>query len=449
MTRRNLIILASFVPAVVAACGPFASDDSETDDSVLSSPTAATSATLTLIMPDASSGQSSEMAAVLKETTFAESHTVKPVALRPSGGQTYSEAVTQLVAAGTRPDLVWMDQFALPTLATQGVTRPLTEFTRRDIDFSTDDFWPHILSSGANRGSLHALPLAASVCTLLYNPALFTSSNTPLPEDNWSWQDFLTLAQSLNDSTATPRVWGFLQAPLIPPFFAMAWQDGSTLFQDQNWDITHEGVIDALQFQANLILHHEVAPPLDVVDYRTDNLRIDLTDKARDMILSGQIAMMGGMLKAEVFWRSAGGASLELVEMPQGNDAATWGMAEHMAGVAQESNQADAAYEVLKPLTEAAALILSMPAKRTSAEALRSLHQTLTVNDSVVLIESMEQSQYIDADAPEWLAFLIFASLVFPVLTGQSSAHQAAADTHNAIQMQIQTAQATPTPSSS
>ena len=449
MTRRNLIILASFVPAVVAACGPFASDDSETDDSVLSSPTAATSATLTLIMPDASSGQSSELAAVLKETTFADNHTVKPVALRPSGGQTYSEAVTQLVAAGTRPDLVWMDQFALPTLATQGVTRPLTEFTRRDIDFSTDDFWPHILSSGANRGSLHALPLAASVCTLLYNPALFTSSNTPLPEDNWSWQDFLTLAQSLNDSTATPRVWGFLQAPLIPPFFAMAWQDGSTLFQDRNWDITHEGVIDALQFQANLILHHEVAPPLDVVDYRTDNLRIDLTDKARDMILSGQIAMVGGMLKAEVFWRSAGGASLELVEMPQGNDAATWGMAEHMAGVAQESNQADAAYEVLKPLTEAAALVLSMPAKRTSAEALRSLHQTLTVNDSVVLIESMEQSQYIDADAPEWLAFLIFASLVFPVLTGQSSAHQAAADTHNAIQMQIQTAQATPTPSSS
>ena len=229
----------------------------------------------------------------------------------------------------------------------------------------------------------------------------------------------------------------------------MAWQDGSTLFQDRNWDITHAGVIDALQFQANLILHHEVAPPLDIVDYRTDNLTIDLTGKARDMILSGQIAMMGGMLNAEVFWRGAGRASLELVEVPRGNDAATWGMVEHMTGVAQESNQADAAYEVLEPLTEAAALILSMPAKRTSAEALRFVHQTLTVNDSVVLIESMEQSQYIDADAPEWLAFLILASLVFPVLTGQASAHQAASDTHDAIQMQIETAQATPTPSSS
>ena len=59
------------------------------------------------------------------------------------------------------------------------MTRELTEYTRRDIDFSTDNFWPHILSSGAYRGTLHALPLAASVCALLYNPALFSQTNTP------------------------------------------------------------------------------------------------------------------------------------------------------------------------------------------------------------------------------------------------------------------------------
>ena len=449
MTRRKLLFLAPFVPAIVGACGPFSSDDSETEESLGTSVTVTPATALTLLMPDASGDQTGEMGAVLEEATFAEQYTIEPVALRPMGGQTYSEAVTQLAAAGTSPDLVWMDQFALPTLAEQGVTRELTEYTRRDIDFSTDNFWPHILSSGAYRGTLHALPLAASVCALLYNPALFSQTNTPLPEDNWSWQDFLTLAQSLNDETATPRVWGTLQAPLVPPFFAMAWQDGSTLFQDRNWDVTHPGVIDALQFQANLILHHEVAPPLNVVDYRTDNLTINLTDKARDMMLSGQIAMVGGMVKAEVFWRGAGRASLELVEVPRGNDAATWGMTEHMAGVAQESNQPDAAYEVLDPLLQAASLILSMPAIRVSAETLRSVHQTLTVNDSLVLLESMEQSQYIDADAPEWLAFLIFASLVFPVLTGQATAQEAAADTHNAIQMQIQSAQASPTPSSS
>ena len=124
-------------------------------------------------------------------------------------------------------------------------------------------------------------------------------------------------------------------------------------------------------------------------------------------------------------------------------------MVEHMVGLAQESNQPDAAYEVLAPLLQAASLILSMPAKRLDAETLRSVHQTLTVNDSLVLLESMEQSQYIDADAPEWLAFLVLASLVFPVLTGQSTAQQAAADTSDAIRMQLQTVQATPTPQSS
>lgn len=449
MTRRNLLLLASFVPVVVAACGPFSSDDSESDETAgTSAVTPDMPSTLTLLMPDASGSETNEMEEVLKEQTFAGQYTVTPVTLRPTSGQTYSEAVTALAAAGTSPDLVWMDQFALPTLAQQGVTRPLTEYTRRDIDFSTDSYWPHILSSGANRGALHALPLAASVCTLLYNPALFSRSNTPLPEDGWNWQDFLTLARSLNDPAATPRIWGVLQAPLIPPFFAMAWQEGSTLFQDRNWDVAHNGVISALQYQADLILRHEVAPPLNVVDYGTNNLTIGLTDRAQSMILSGQIAMTGGMVKAEVFWRSAGRASLELVELPRGSDAATWGMVEHMAGVAVESNFPDAAYEVLEPLTTAAALILSMPAKRTSAEALRSVHQTLTVNDSEVLVASMEQSRYIDADAPEWLAFLVLASLVFPVLTGQSSAHQAAADTNDAIRMQIQSVEATPTPQS-
>lgn len=448
MTRRNLLFLAPFVPAIVGACGPFRSDDSESDEFSTTTATATPASALTLLMPDASGSESGEMNSVLEEVTFADQYTVKPVPLRPTGGQTYSEAVTALVAAGTRPDLVWMEQFALPTLAQQGVTRDLSEFTRRDIEFSTDDFWPHILSSGTHRGTLHALPLAASVCSLLYNPALFSQTNTPLPTDDWSWQSFLTLAQSLNNPTATPRVWGVLQAPLIPPFFAMAWQEGSTIFQDRNWDVTHAGVIEALQFQADLILDHEVAPPLDIVDYRTNNLTIGLTDKARDMITTGQIAMTGGMLKAEVFWRGLGGASLELATMPRGNDSATWGMAEHMIGVAQESSQPDAAYEVLDPMLDAASLILSMPAIRVDAETLRTVHQTLTVNDSLVLLESMEQSQYIDADAPEWLAFLVLASLVFPVLTGQATAHQAATDTQNAIQMQIQTAEATPTPSS-
>ena len=449
MTRRNLLFLAPFVPVAAAACGSLLPGRSRSEEESEESEAVSPPTILTIILPDASGSQTRELGAVLEEATFAEQYTVDPVALRPTGGQTYSEAVTALTAAGIRPDLVWMDQFALPTLAQQGVTRPLGEFTRRDIDFSTDTFWPHILSSGANRGALHALPLAASVCTLLYNPTLFSQTSTPLPEENWNWQDFLTLAQALNDPTATPRVWGTLQAPLIPPFFAMAWQEGSTLFQDRNWDVTHPGVIEALQFQANLILHHGVAPPLDIVDYRTDNLTISLTDKAEDMILSGQIAMAGGMVNAEVFWRGPGRASLELVEMPRGNGAATWGMAAHMVGVAQESNQPDAAYEVLDPLLQAASLILSMPAFRVDAETLRTVHQTLTVNDSVVLVDSMEQSQYIDADAPEWLAFVILASLVFPVLTGQSSARQAAADTHDAIRMQLQSVQATPTPQSS
>jgi ABC-type glycerol-3-phosphate transport system substrate-binding protein len=173
VTRRKLLFLAPFVPVIVGACGLFSSDDSDTEESLGTSATATPATALTLLMPDASGSETNEMGTVLKEATFAEQYTVRPVALRPSGGQTYSEAVTQLAAAGTSPDLIWMDQFALPTLAEQGVTRALTEYTRRDIDFSTDNFWPHILSSGAYRGTLHALPLAASVCALLYNPALF------------------------------------------------------------------------------------------------------------------------------------------------------------------------------------------------------------------------------------------------------------------------------------
>jgi ABC-type glycerol-3-phosphate transport system substrate-binding protein len=449
VTRRNLLFLAALTPIAVAACGSLFSDDDDEDEGPLSPTATSTTANLVLLMPDASGSQTQDMAAVLEEESLTAFQTVESVSLRPTSGQTYSEAVTTLVASGIRPDLIWMDQFALPTLAEQGVTQPLTEYTRRDVDFSTDDFWPHILSSGEFRGTLHAFPLAASVCTLLYNPALFSQSNTPLPEDNWSWQDFLTLARTLNDPSATQRVWGFLQAPFIPPFFAMAWQEGSNIFQARNWDVTHAGVISALQYQADLILTHEVAPPLELAGYTTSNLTIGLTDKARNMITSGQIAMMGGLVNAEVFWRGANSVPLELVELPRGNAGATWGMVEHMVGVAQESNQPDAAYEVLDPILKASSLVLSMPAIRVSAEDLRNVHQTLTVNDSLVLLESMEESQYIDADIPEWLAFLVLASLVFPVLTGQATAQQAASDTNEAIRMQLQSVQATPTPSSS
>ena len=125
MTRRNLLLLASFVPAVVAACGFFSSDDSESDESAgTSAATPDAPTTLTLLMPDASGSETNEMEEVLKEQTFAGRYMVTPVTLRPTGGQTYSEAVTALAAAGTSPDLVWMDQFALPTLAQQGGDAP-------------------------------------------------------------------------------------------------------------------------------------------------------------------------------------------------------------------------------------------------------------------------------------------------------------------------------------
>ena len=69
MTRRNLLLLASFVPAVVAACGPFASDDSESDETPgTSAATPDAPSILTLLMPDASGSQTREMAAVLEET---------------------------------------------------------------------------------------------------------------------------------------------------------------------------------------------------------------------------------------------------------------------------------------------------------------------------------------------------------------------------------------------
>ena len=454
VTRRKLLLAAPVVAAVgfgafvaVAGCGPFRSDDDDSDamETAQATPTADVTVPLTLLMPDASGNQTIAISEVLKDAAFAAAHKVKQAPLRPTGGQTYSEAVTQLAAAGTSPDLVWMDQFALPTLAAQGVTRALTEYTRRDFDFSTDRYWPHILSSGAYRGTLHALPLSAGVCTLLYNPALFKQTSTPLPEANWRLTDFLALARSLNDATGTPRVWGVLQSPLVPPFFALAWQEGSTLFQDREWNVTHPAVIAALQFQADLILTHEVAPPLSLVNYRADNLTLSLTNTAEDMLLSGQIGMAGALVRAEPFWRRPGRAPLELATLPRGNEAATWGLVEHMVGIADAGSRPDAAYEALYPLAQAAAQTLSLPALRTSAEALRTIHRTLTVNDSLMLVESMEQSRYIDADAPEWLAFLVMASLIFPVLTGQTTAHQAAIDTQNAIQMQLNAAQATPT----
>ena len=100
MTRRKLLFLAPFVPAIVGACGPFSSDDSETEESLGKSTTATPATALTLLMPDASGDQTGEMGAVLEEATFAEQYTIEPVALRPMGGQTYSEAVT---AIGRQP----------------------------------------------------------------------------------------------------------------------------------------------------------------------------------------------------------------------------------------------------------------------------------------------------------------------------------------------------------
>ncbi|MEV5552366.1 sugar ABC transporter substrate-binding protein [Nonomuraea wenchangensis] len=168
-------------------------------------------------------------------------------------------------ASGTVPDLVeepggWVQEFAI-----SGNARSLQDFVDRDggaMGFPAD-WQPVTVERNSYQGKVYGVQLHLTCNTLLYNKAMLREAGLEPPS---TWEEFLAAARKLTKD----GVYGVALNQDHTYVWPWLIQAGVTPYDPATGEIMgpREAAVEALQFQADLVHKHKVAPvPVSSTDY--------------------------------------------------------------------------------------------------------------------------------------------------------------------------------------
>ena len=103
--------------------------------------------------------------------------------------QNYFQKIHLLFASNTAPDVIFINNLYLPVYANAGVLEPLR------ID--NTQFYPQSIDALSFNGQLYAVPRDVSSLVIFYNKNIFNKKDIPYPSKDWTFGDFLSIAQEL------------------------------------------------------------------------------------------------------------------------------------------------------------------------------------------------------------------------------------------------------------
>jgi multiple sugar transport system substrate-binding protein len=167
-------------------------------------------------------------------------------------------------ASGNAPDLVedagWAQEFAISGDALS--LQPYIDRDGAEMGFP-DDWQPTTIDRNSYQGEVYGIQVHLTCVLPFYNKAMFDAAGLQPPE---TWDDLLEVAKELTGS----GVHGI--ALNQDPSYAWSWmlQNGVRYFDPDADELMtpREAAIEALQFQADLVHKHKVAPvPTPGTDY--------------------------------------------------------------------------------------------------------------------------------------------------------------------------------------
>ena len=143
---------------------------------------------------------------------------VRIIAIQGQDWSNYFAKILTLVAAGTPPDVV--------TVATEGtqlfasrMALPIDEYVQRDaaeMQDYFDDVHPSLVEAMMYKGNLFQLPDNFNAANVFYNTAALERAGLERPRDNWTLDDFFTVARTMQGAAEgqflpyfwNNRLWG-------------------------------------------------------------------------------------------------------------------------------------------------------------------------------------------------------------------------------------------------
>ena len=120
----------------------------------------------------------------------------------------YENKVAAMIAGGTAPEIMNIQDEPFPSFADRGAYHDLTSLVQRDRgQIKLDDFWPSWLEmfrwdeklqrTNVSSGKIYALPWDGGNILWFYNKDVFDNAGVSYPKANWTWEEFVDACQRL------------------------------------------------------------------------------------------------------------------------------------------------------------------------------------------------------------------------------------------------------------
>jgi len=184
-------------------------------------------------------------------------------------GGKYWEKILTLGAGGDLPEMFGVSSMYFTNLVLNGLLTPLRPLIDADPDFSMDDYSPSSFQPRHQlcHGQPYVLPMGGSPYVMFFNKTLFEQAGLKTPieyeeEGNWDWTTYLEVSQALTKGEGGERQFG-TQAhvgwSLVSDWIKS--NGGETFSEDlRECLMDSPEAVEAVQFQADLLNKHQVAP---------------------------------------------------------------------------------------------------------------------------------------------------------------------------------------------
>lgn len=173
----------------------------------------------------------------------------------------YFDRIQTQMAAGTAPDVMFLNN--IPSYAARGALLALDDLIARD-NFDIEPYYAELLRIFSYDGKIYGFPRDNDTTVLYYNKDLFDDAGVAYPDETWTWDEFLEAAKALTVRDARGRVVQYGVVLESNKYFNFLHQNGADMFDDPlnptRFTLDDPKAIEALQFMADLINEHQVAP---------------------------------------------------------------------------------------------------------------------------------------------------------------------------------------------
>lgn len=196
----------------------------------------------------------------------------------------YSEWLSRQILMGKTPDVFMTLSNDFSQFVSLGILRNLGALKSKDQAFDTSRYYTTALNTGKYNNKLYALPYETVPTLMFVNKTLLTREEIDMPDNDWTWNDLLEIAQKVTKDLDGDGVldqfstynYGWLEA---------VYTNGGVLFTNngERANFTNENVVSSIKFvkkindlnqgqkvtQDDFDSGHVAFMPLLFSDYRT------------------------------------------------------------------------------------------------------------------------------------------------------------------------------------